>query len=150
MPSFSRNSSRVNARTRAAFTRSNSGPSAATFLASTRPTKPLTREVMSHCDANICQRSAGVCINQISNLLLGNIRSSASKLINEARYASSATKAVQDSSTPRCVETIFKSRTPKPPALNASAGSSAQKFSNSSTQRKTVETFAIAARFTWR
>ena len=145
-PWFSRNSSSVKARTRAAFTRSSSGPRAATFFASTRPTKPLTLEVINHCDANICQRSAGVCINQISNLLLGRIRSSASILISDARYASSATNAVQDSSTPRCVEMILRSRTPNPPARNASAGSSAQKLSSSSTQRSTVETFAIAAR----
>ena len=68
-------------------------------------------------------------------------------LINDARYASSVTNAVQDSSTPKCVEIILRSRTPKPPARNASAGSSAQKLRSSSTQRSTVETLAIAARF---
>ena len=137
---------RVKARTRAALTRSSSGPKAATFLVSARPTRPLTREVVNHADAKACQRSAGVCISQTSNLLLGIIRSWASMLISEVKLASSVMKAAQGSSTPRCVAIILRSRTPKPPARKASAGSSAQKLSNSSTQRNIVEIFAIAAR----
>ena len=82
---FSRSKSRVRARTRAAFTRSSSGPSAATFFASARPTNPLTREVINHCEASCCQRSDGDCMSQISNLLLGSIRSSASTLTSEAK-----------------------------------------------------------------
>ncbi|CAB4757239.1 unannotated protein [freshwater metagenome] len=147
---FSLRINKVNARTRAAFTRSSSGPRAATFLASARPTRPLAREVINQADANACHRSDGVCINQMSNLLLGIIRSSASILMSEVKYASSVINAVHDSSTPRWFEIIFKSRTPNPPARNASAGSSAQKFSSSSTQRKTVEILAMDARFTWR
>ena len=46
----------TNLRVLAAFTRSSSGPSAATLFASPRPTNPLTREVVNQFAASALQR----------------------------------------------------------------------------------------------
>ena len=136
---------RVSARVGAAAARSSSGPRGATFLFSVFPTSPLTLEVTSHGATIRCHFSEGVSVNQISKLVVGKTRSSGSMARRLARYASSMTNAAQLSSTPRCCEISFKSRTPSPPERRASAGSCAQKFKTSSTQRSTVEILAIAA-----
>ena len=142
---FSAKSLKTNARVLAALTRSNSGPRAAVFFDSARPTRPLTRDVINHGAASACHLTEALCVSHTSKLLVGRILSFASKVTRPARYTSSATKAAQFSSIPMCVAIIFKSRTPRPPARSASAGSCAQYSRISSAQRKTVATFAIAA-----
>ena len=138
----------TNLRIGAADTRSNSGPSGATFLLSSFPTRPLTREVISHGETRDCHLEDGVCINQISNWVVGRIRSSASIVTSPAKYETSAIKAAHDVSTPRWAERTFRSRTPKPPERSASAGSCAQKFRISSVHLRKVVIFAIAANCT--
>lgn len=56
---FSANSFNTKARVLAALTRSSSGPSAAVFFDSARPTSPLTRDVINHGAAIACQRTDG-------------------------------------------------------------------------------------------
>ena len=75
----------TNLRVLAAFTRSSSGPRAATLFASPRPTRPLTREVVNQFAARALQRVSALWVNQISKLLLGKIRSSPSIVSNPAK-----------------------------------------------------------------